>query len=74
MIALSAGGWRIAIWIELKPPQEMPHSPTLPFDQGCFASQAITCMPSCCSWSEYSRSGMCPSLCPVPRMSTRAQT
>jgi len=23
-----------AIWIELKPPQEMPSIPTLPFDQG----------------------------------------
>jgi len=23
----------MAIWIELKPPQEMPNIPTLPFDQ-----------------------------------------
>jgi hypothetical protein len=28
------GGSRIAIWIALKPPQEMPHIPTLPLDQG----------------------------------------
>src|SRR6187401_1954083 len=32
MIALSAGTFRAAIWIELKPPQEMPNIPTLPFD------------------------------------------
>ena len=34
-MAFSAGGLRIARWIELKPPQEMPNIPMLPFDQGC---------------------------------------
>jgi hypothetical protein len=40
--------------MELKPPHEMPNMPTLPLDQGCFDSQAMTTMPSWCSWSEYS--------------------
>ncbi len=54
MIAFSAGGLRIAMWIELKPPQEMPNIPTLPFEKGCRASQAITSSPSLCSISLYS--------------------
>ena len=53
-IALSAGGLRAAIWIELKPPQEMPNIPTLPFDHACFESQSMTTSPSFCSISEYS--------------------
>ena len=74
MIALSAGTFRAAIWIELKPPQEMPNMPTLPFDQGCFDSQSITTSPSFCSISEYSYGISRPSLLPVPRMSTAATT
>ena len=35
MIAFRAGGLRIAMWIELKPPQEIPNMPTLPFENGC---------------------------------------
>ena len=54
MIALSAGGLRIAMWIELKPPQEMPNIPTLPLEKGCRASQAMTSSPSRCSISLYS--------------------
>ena len=32
MNALSAGGFRIAIWIELKPVHDSPNMPTLPVD------------------------------------------
>ena len=46
MIALRAGGLRIAMWIELKPPQEIPNMPTFPFEKGCFESQSITTSPS----------------------------
>jgi hypothetical protein len=74
MIAFSAGGLRIAMWMELKPPQEMPNMPTLPFENGRAASQAITASPSCCSCSVYSYSMSLPALSPVPRMSTRATT
>jgi hypothetical protein len=73
-MALSSGGLRVAIWMALNPPQEIPHIPTLPFDHGCPASQAITSIPSSCSCSVYSPSGTTPSLAPVPRMSTRAPT
>ncbi len=74
MIAFSAGGggWRIAIWIELKPPQEIPHMPTEPVHQGWSASQAMTTSASRCSCSVYSPAGSSPSLLPVPLMSTRA--
>ena len=73
-IAFSAGGRRIAIWIELNPPHEIPHIPTAPLHHGWAASHAITSSPSRCSSSEYSKSGGVPSLAPVPRMSTRAPT
>ncbi len=74
MIALSAGGRRIAMWMELKPPHEMPNMPTRPLDHVCFASQAITRSPSAFSMSLYSYGMSVPSLEPVPRMSTRATT
>src|SRR5919108_671553 len=73
-MAPSAGGRRMASWIELKPPHEIPHIPTAPFDHGCAASQAMTASPSSSSRSLYSPSGSRPSLRPVPRMSTRAPT
>ena len=41
MMALRPGGLRMAICRELKPPQEMPNMPMLPFDQGWCASQAM---------------------------------
>src|SRR5215468_1881089 len=74
MIALRAGGggWRVAIWIELNPPHEIPHMPTAPVHHGCSASHAITASASRCSCSVYSPSGSSPSLFPVPLMSTRA--
>jgi hypothetical protein len=34
MIALKAGGLRIASWMEWKPLQEIPNIPTLPSDHG----------------------------------------
>src|SRR5919108_3278575 len=71
-MARSAGGRRIAIWMALNPPHEIPHIPTAPFDQGRDASQAITASPSASARSLYSPSGRRPSLRPVPRMSTRA--
>ena len=74
MIAFRAGGRRIAMWIELKPPQEMPNMPTLPLENVCRASHAITSSPSRCSISLYSYGMSVPSLLPVPRMSTRATT
>src|ERR687892_661323 len=73
-MARSAVGCRIASWIALKPPHEIPHIPTAPFDHGCAASQAMTASPSASSWSLYSPPGSRPSLRPVPRMSTRAPT
>ena len=48
MMALRAGGLRIAMWMALKPLQEMPNIPTLPFENGCFDSQSITWSPSRC--------------------------
>ena len=74
MIAFNAGGRRIAMWIELKPPHEMPNMPTLPVENGWRASQAMTSSPSFCSISLYSYGMSVPSLLPVPRMSTRATT
>jgi hypothetical protein len=73
-IALSAGGFRMAMWIELNPPHEMPNMPTLPSEKGREASQAITCSPSRCSISLYSYGISTPPLFPVPLMSTRATT
>ena len=40
MIAPSPGGRRAAVWSELKPPQEIPHMPSLPVHHGCSAIQA----------------------------------
>jgi hypothetical protein len=37
---------RIAIWIELNPPQEMPHIPTAPVHHGWAASHEMTASPS----------------------------
>ena len=74
MMALSAGGFRMAMWMALKPPQEMPNMPTLPLEKGRPASQAMTSSPSLCSISLYSYGMSVPSLRPVPRMSTRATT
>jgi hypothetical protein len=54
MIAFRAGGLRIAMWMELKPPHETPNMPTFPVENGWLASQAITESPSAFSWSEYS--------------------
>jgi hypothetical protein len=71
-IALSADGRRIATWIALKPPHEMPHMPTFPLDQGMRASCAMISTASSSSRSEYSRSGAAPSEDPVPRRSTLA--
>ena len=48
------GGLRMAIWMELNPPQEMPNMPTLPVDHSCCDSQSITSSPSSHSMSEYS--------------------
>ena len=53
-IAFSAGGRRIAMWIELNPPHEIPNMPTLPFENFWRASHAMTSSPSRCSISLYS--------------------
>ena len=54
MMALRAGGCRIAMWMALKPLHEMPNIPTLPFEKRCVDSQSMTWSPSACSISLYS--------------------
>jgi hypothetical protein len=71
-IAFSAGGRRIATWIELKPPQDLPHIPTRPFDPSISESNRMISTASSSSCSEYSRGGSTPSDEPVPRTSTVA--
>ena len=68
--AFRAGGFSAATCRQLKPPQEMPIMPTLPFDQGCAVIQSITSMASESSRGVYSPS-MTPSDSPLPRISTR---
>src|SRR3954454_23751194 len=69
-IALSAGGRRIATWIAVNPPYEMPHIPTFPSHHGWAASQATASTPSSVSSAVYSSSATPPDE-PVPRTSTR---
>ena len=73
MIATSAGGSRMATWIALKPPQDLPHMPTRPFEPGIWESWSMISIASSSSSSEYSRGGTAPSEEPVPRMSTVAR-
>jgi hypothetical protein len=73
MIAFSAGGRSIAIWMLLNPEYEYPYMPTVPSDHGWVASQWITVAMSVRSTSGYS-SVAAPSLDPVPRTSTRQST
>lgn len=70
MTAFSAGGFKAATCRQLKPPQEMPIIPTLPFDQGWAAIHSIISQPSESSRGVYSPS-ITPSDSPEPRISTR---
>src|SRR5262245_5077779 len=66
----SSGGRSAAIWSALKPPQDLPISPTAPVHQGCDAPQRIASTPSACSSGRYS-SRSTPSDSPEPRRSMR---
>ncbi len=70
MMALRAGGRRMAAWSAEKPPQLMPNMPTGPAAPGRVASQSMTARLSRISRSVYSSSAM-PRLLPVPRTSRR---
>ncbi len=69
---MRAGGRRIATWIALNPPHDLPHIPTRPLAPGIRESWSMICTASSSSCSEYSRSGTAPSDEPVPRMSAVA--
>ena len=56
--AFSAGGRRAASCSELKPEYDVPYMPTLPFDHGWSASQAMTSARSDCSSGGYSSVAM----------------